>query len=153
MGVEDQVKGIAEEAIKEDQSLFLVGVKLKGNPGNQRLLIWIDGDNGVSIDQCVAVNRKISAALDENEDLISGKYQLEVSSAGIDHPLQFFRQYKKNVGRSLKVTLLDGREVKGELVNVKDKGIILLEKDRKAQKETEISFDEVKQSKVLVSFK
>lgn len=153
MGVEDQVREIAEEAIKDNKSLFLVGVKLKGNPGNQRLLIWVDGDDGVTIDQCVAINRKISVTLDENENLIPGKYQLEVSSAGIDHPLQFLRQYKKNIGRSLKVKLTDGREMKGKLVKVEDKGITLLEVGSKTHNEQEIIFDEVHESKVLVSFK
>ncbi len=153
MGAEEQVRLIAEEAIKDNESLFLVGVKLKGNPGNQKLLVWIDGDEGITIDQCVALNRKISAALDEQEDLIPGKYNLEVSSAGIDYPLQFFRQYKKNVGRSLKVVLKDGSVVKGELINVEEKGITLLEESKKDHKEVEISFEEVEQSKVVVSFK
>ncbi|XOV92350.1 MAG: ribosome maturation factor RimP [Bacteroidota bacterium] len=153
MGVEELVQQIAEEAIKDDKSLFLVGVKLKGTLGNQKLLIWIDGDEGVTIDQCVMVNRFVSAALDEREDLIPGKYQLEVSSAGIDYPLQFYRQYKKNVGRSLKVSLKDGSEVKGELISVEEKGITLLEASKKAEKEVKISFDDMEQSKVLVSFK
>lgn len=153
MGVEEQVKQIVEESIKDDKSLFLVGVKLKGSPGNQKLLIWIDGDEGVTIDQCVAVNRFVSAILDEQEDLIPGKYQLEVSSAGIDYPLQFYRQYKKNVGRSLKVSLKDGSEVKGELIAVDEKGITLLEASKKAEREVMISFEEMEQSKVLVSFK
>lgn len=153
MSVEEQVKQIAEEAIIDDESLFLVGVKLKGNPGNQKLLVWIDGDEGVTIDQCVMVNRKLSATLDELEDLIPGKYQLEVSSAGIDYPLQFLRQYKKNVGRSLKVTLKDGREVKGELTGVEENGITLVEEIKKLKKEVNLNFDEVEQSKVLVSFK
>ncbi len=153
MGVEEQVKQIAEEAIKDDESLFLVGVKLKGNLGNQKLLVWIDGDEGVTIDQIVMVNRKISSTMDELEDLIPGKYHLEVSSAGIDYPLQFLRQYKKNVGRSIKVMLKDGREVKGELIGAEENGVTLLEEIKKSKKEVYLNFEDMEQSKVLVSFK
>ena len=152
MTVEEKVKGMVEQAIEDDKALFLVGVKLKGNPGNQRLLIWLDGDAGVTIDQCVKVNRKLSEVLDE-ENLIEGKYQLEVSSAGIDHPLQFLRQYKKNVGRSLKVQLKDGSEVKGKLVSVDKKAMVLLKTGKKSEEEVTIDFDLIEQSKVLVSFK
>ena len=152
MIVEEKVRQVVEEAIVDDQSLFLVGVKLKGNPGNQKLMVWLDGDEGVSIEQCILVNRKLSQVLDE-EDWIDGKYHLEVSSAGLDHPLQLLRQYQKNIGRTLKVMMKEGKEVKGKLLKVDENEITLLVAEKKSEKEVIINFNDVEQSLVTVSFK
>lgn len=144
--------GIVEEIISEDSTLFVVKVILKGNSGSQRLIVLLDGDQGINIDRCSKVSRALSAILEE-QDLIDDKYHLEVSSAGLDFPLQSVRQYKKNVGRSLKVDLLDGSNVSGELKDVNDDLIVLEEKQKKETKSHEINFSEIEKSMVLVSFK
>ena len=51
MKEEQQVKEIAANAVEEHEDLFLVDVKIKGSPGNQKVLVFIDGDNGVSVDK------------------------------------------------------------------------------------------------------
>lgn len=66
--------------------------------------IFADTDSGITIDQCAELSRSISAVLDR-EDIIAGGYRLEVSSPGLDHPLKLLRQFKKNRGRELKVTM------------------------------------------------
>ncbi|MEQ8472918.1 MAG: ribosome maturation factor RimP [Marinoscillum sp.] len=150
--IEEEVTGIVEEIISEDSTLFVVKVILKGNSGSQRLIVLLDGDQGINIDRCSKVSRALSAILEE-QDLIDDKYHLEVSSAGLDFPLQSVRQYKKNVGRSLKVDLLDGSNVSGELKDVNDDLIVLEEKQKKETKSHEINFSEIEKSMVLVSFK
>lgn len=152
MRAEDEVKRMVEEIIANDPSLFLVEVKLKGNPGNQRLIILLDGDNGITIDQCSEVSRSLSARLEELE-LIDGKYHLEVSSAGVDFPLQSVRQYQKNVGRSLKVALKDGSNLEGELLEARNELIVLEEKKNKTQIRHSIKMEEIDKSIVIVSFK
>lgn len=142
--LEDEVRQMLEKTLSEEPSLFIVGLKLKGNPGNQRLTIWLDGDQGVTIDQCGWVSRQLSAWLEE-KDIIEGKYHLEVSSAGVDFPLQLRRQYVKNTGRSLKVTLRDGSSLHGELKAVKDDLIVL--------DEHQIRLNDIEKSIVVVSFK
>jgi len=146
--VEEMVNGI----ISSDTELFLVKVILKGNSGNQKLIVLLDGDNGVTIDQCSTVSRELSGMLEE-QDLISGKYFLEVSSAGLDFPLQSVRQYRKNIGRSLKVFLLDGKDISGELKEVTEDNIVLEEKKKKESIQHDIKFNEINKSMVLVSFK
>ena len=143
---------MVEEIIADDPSLFIVGVGLKGNQGNQRLSIWLDGDNGVTIEQCSRVSRMLSSQLEE-EELIRSKYTLEVSSAGLDIPLQLVRQYDKNVGRNLKVTLKDGAKVQGQL-KARDGETILLEEKVKGQSlKHQLKLEEIDKSMVLVSFK
>lgn len=150
--LEREVEAYVSDLISEDPSLFIVSVELKGNTGNQRLVISLDGDSGVSIDACVSVSRRLSAILEE-KDLIDGKYHLEVTSAGIDQPLTSERQYRKNIGRSLKVKLLDGEKVEGQLMDVKIQGISLTIKEKKKEISKDINFDQIDSAKVLVSFK
>ncbi|MFT6868310.1 MAG: ribosome maturation factor RimP [Cyclobacteriaceae bacterium] len=150
--LESEIQSQVEGLISEDPSLFIVDVALKGSSGNQRLMIYLDGDQGVSIAACASVSRRLSGFLEEN-DLIEGKYYLEVTSAGLDQPLRFLRQYKKNIGRSLSIKMLDGQLVEGELKTVNDTGITLLRVQKKTEETFEIGFDEIDSSKVLVSFK
>ena len=116
------------------------------------MIVLLDGDEGITIDQCSQVSRELSGLLEET-DLIDGKYFLEVSSAGLDFPLQSIRQYYKNVGRSLKIDLADGSQVSGELKTVEDDKIVLEEKVKKEVITHEINLSDIKKSMVLVSFK
>ncbi|WP_258102754.1 ribosome maturation factor RimP [Marinoscillum sp. MHG1-6] len=150
--MEREVETYVSDLISEDPSLFIVAVNLKGNEGNQRLVIALDGDNGVSIDACVSVSRRLAVMLEER-DLISGKYHLEVTSVGIDQPLASERQYRKNIGRSLKVKLVDGKKIEGALTEVTEGGISLTIKEKKKEISEDISFDQIDSAKVLVSFK
>ena len=145
---EKRIREIAERVISGDRDLFLVDVKVKGNEGNQKVLIFVDGDNGISIDQCSKISRQVGAEVEE-EDFMKGKYTLEVSSPGLDFPLTLHRQYVKNVGRSLVVETVEGEKVEGELKEVKDETIELNCK----QEMRSLKFEEIKQSKVKVSFK
>ncbi|MEP0984490.1 ribosome maturation factor RimP [Ekhidna sp.] len=145
--LENKVKALAEKAIEDEQDLFLVDVKIKGNSGNQKVLVFVDGNNGISIDQCSKVSRYIGNEIEE-EELIEGKYTLEVSSPGLDFPLTLHRQYIKNIGRDLTIELTDGTLLEGELKVVDDDEILINGKDERS-----IQFIDIKQSKVKVSFK
>lgn len=152
MNVVEEVKQMVEGIISNDPTLFLVDVKLKGNQGSQRLIVLLDGDSGITIDQCSEVSRSLAAQLEER-DLIDGKYHLEVSSAGVDFPIQFVRQYQKNIGRSLTVTLKDGSKLEGELKEIQNGLIVLEEKKKKEKIRHEINLEEIDKSIVIVSFK
>lgn len=145
--LENKVKALAEKAIEDEQDLFLVDVKIKGNSGNQKVLVFVDGDSGISIDQCSKVSRYIGNEIEE-EELIEGKYTLEVSSPGLDFPLTLHRQYVKNIGRSLEVELVDETKLEGELKDVNEEEILI-----NAKGDRSIQFKDIKQSKVKVSFK
>lgn len=136
------------QPILDEEGLFLVDIVMKGNIGNQKILILADGDEGISIDQCGRVSRKLGRIIEE-EDLIDTKYTLEVSSPGLDFPIVMDRQYKKNIGRNLSIELESGENLEGELLRVTMDDISV--KDKK--EERIISFKEIKQSKVKISFK
>lgn len=145
---EEKIKVIVEDVLEEYKDLFLVDVKVKGNVGNQKVLVFIDGDEGLNIDQCSMVSRRIGAVMEE-EDLVPEKHVLEVSSPGLDHPITLPRQYVKNKGRSLKVETMEREIVEGELVEVGEHGLIL----RVKENERTVDFKDINQSRVIISFK
>lgn len=93
------------------------------------LRIFIDGPNGVSLEDCEKVSRQVSAVLDV-EDPIDGEYTLEVSSPGLDRALFTPAHYARFVGEDVNVRLRiarDGRRrFKGKIVSVTDSDVVLL---------------------------
>ena len=155
-GVKQAVLELVEKYLP-DESHFVVEVKLEEKSGKIRLLILIDADQGITIDTCALVSRKVSEEL-EAQDLIGDAYILEVSSPGLDYPLNTARQYQKNLGRELKVTLSSGTDIQGKLLEIADDSIKLLikrkEKGKKAtEEEVSVPFADIKKSIVQVSFK
>jgi ribosome maturation factor RimP len=152
LGVE--LRRLAESKLA-NESLFVVDVVISSRQGPRKVLIFLDGDQGVSIDDCANLSREIAQDLDEN-GWIEDNYTLEVSTAGIDHPLKSVRQYKKNKGRRVKVTLKD-ETIEGQLADVNDEGIVLTQETgsgKKKEIETiEIPFSEIVKTLVMVSFK
>ena len=127
-------------------------VELLVNPGN-RIYVFIDGDHGVTISDCVELSRFIESQLDrETED-----FELNVSSFGADHPIRMPRQYIKNIGRSMQVKVSEENIITGKLEAVDDKGIVLTttgDKKKKIPAETlNLHFEDIIESKVIISFK
>ena len=134
--------------ILEEEGLFLVDIVVKGSTSSQKVIVLIDGDEGISIDQCGKVSRQLGSIIEE-QDLIASRYTLEVSSPGLDFPLKIARQYGKNVGRILMIDLAEGEKIEGKLLAVNESGIRLEVKNE----EREYPFESIKQSKVKISFK
>jgi ribosome maturation factor RimP len=154
MEITGRIQELAEKHLKND-SQFIVEViaSLKKKPN--KLIVIIDGDHGVTIDDCADLSRALSTALDE-ANLMPDPYHLEVSTPGLDHPLKLIRQYYKNKGRQLKVKTASGIH-QGKLVEVTDKAITLEEVNgtgkKKEVKEVVILFSEIDKTFVMVSFK
>jgi len=134
----------------------LVDLQIKGNSEHRKLVVLLDTESGISIEECSKVSREL-AALIEIENVIEGAYTLEVSSPGIDVPFNDKKKYEKNIGRILKVALLAGNEKVGKLTNVTNESITIegQGKPGKVKKEDKIiviNFDQIKESKVQVSF-
>jgi ribosome maturation factor RimP len=154
MQVENRVKELVEEKIVDRPELFLVEIKMLLN---NKLIIHVDGDEGISIQDCAAISRHVGFHLEE-ENVLEKAYNLEVSSPGVGEPLKLKRQYNKNVGRLLSVKLADGIVKEGKLLSLTDNEITIeenvKEKGKKAYlAETTISFDQIIETKVLISFK
>lgn len=120
-----------------------------------KITVVIDGDQGVTIDDCSELSRALSAKLDE-QDFGQGRYVLEVTTPGLDQPLKLQRQYAKNIGRSLKVHRTDKSILTGKLVKVDTSGIVLMQevKEGKIRKESEIAvaFDNIEKAFIVISF-
>ncbi|TNE74110.1 ribosome maturation factor RimP [bacterium] len=115
---EIKIKDLAESVIR-GTDIYVVDVELKGALGNQIIWVYLDTEQGgISVDSCAKVSNELGLLLDANE-VISGKYLLNVSSPGLDRPLKDARQYKNNIGRKVKVrykTEEGGKNTSGKLV-------------------------------------
>lgn len=138
MKVEEKVIEIINEHLPEDH--FIVDVSFGDNQGFKKLNIILDGDQGVSIDTCALVSRKVGHFLDENEDLVDFKYNLEVSSPGADVPFTTFRQYLKNLGREVKIVFADDSVKEGILEDATETEISFLEKIKAQNKGRKAKF-------------
>ena len=151
---QETVKNLVDEAIAENEMLFLIDLKFL--PGN-KIVIIVDGDDGVPLKECVRVSRHVEHNLDrEAED-----FSLEVSSPGATEPLTNKRQYKKHIGRILKVTT-DETKLEGKLVGLTDETINLEWKVREPKpvgkgkttvvKQATINYKDIKEAKVKIIF-
>jgi ribosome maturation factor RimP len=156
MNIEKRVVELVEEKIAEIErpDLFLVSAKLHVNG---KLIILVDGDNGIGIAECVAISRYVGFKLEE-EDVIKTAYNLEVSSPGIDTPLTSARQYTKNIGRDLIIKMADGTKREGTLTAITEDAVMIDEKIKEKGKKAElvesvIPLNQIAETKVTISFK
>lgn len=155
MDLIDKVAGLVEQFIDKDE-IFLVEVDIKGKPGNYKIQVFIDGDQGMDVDECSKISRSLSDELDEFE-LIEGKYNIEVSSPGVDKPLKLIRQYPKHIGRELQVLTKDNKKYQGILLGVVDEEIELSVKSSKVKKELnsaslKLLFADIESAMVVLRF-
>jgi ribosome maturation factor RimP len=147
------VEGMVQALLAGEQGYFLVEVRIK--PTNN-VKVFIDGDQGISIEKCVQVNRSLYKKLDESALFPAGDFSLEVSSPGLDEPLKLLRQYKKNIGRQVELVLQDGSKKEGRLLEVSEDGVIVEEIRGKNKKKEVINhtflFDNIKTTKIQVVF-
>ena len=153
MNLEQKISQVLEEEILvEREDWFLVSVSIKGKAGNTKVQVEVDGDEGIQIDEIASVSRKLGSYLEEQE-VFSEKYTLEVASPGLDNPLRSFRQYKKNVGRDLKVYQKDGTQLVGQLKELDEDKVVIEITENKKKQMKEIAFVDMEKSNIVVSFK
>jgi ribosome maturation factor RimP len=140
------------QPILEDTDIFIVRILVK--PTNN-IKVFLDADDGFSVSKSSSVNKKLRRQIDEAGMFPEGDYSLEVSSPGVDEPLQFQRQYIKNIGRKIEVVPHEGEAILGKLIEVDEAKIILEVLVAPKKKETnniEIPFSAIKQSVIQISF-
>lgn len=112
-----------------ENAFELLDLTLSGTKGRQSLRVIIDRRTEfISIDECVDLARQVRHLVAEKR-LINGDYRLEVSSPGLDYPLREMWQFKKNIGRLLKITVQSERgpkEISGRLAGADSSGITLV---------------------------
>jgi len=156
MGIEAAQKTIENyinALLQNSEDVFLVEVKV--NPGNN-IIVFLDADNGITIEKCIHINRALYKQIEENGLFPNGDFSIEVSSPGIDEPLKLLRQYKTNIGRKVEVLLNDESKKEGKLLAVNDDDIIIEQTAGKGKKavniKTNILINQIKHTKVLVTF-
>jgi ribosome maturation factor RimP len=119
------------QPLVEELGYEFVGIEHSSNPKNPVLAIYIDAPDGIAVEDCAKVSREIAAILDV-EDPIPGKYQLEVSSPGLDRPLFTLAQFEQFSGEVAQISLFtprDGRrKFKGKILGTID-GQVKMEQD------------------------
>lgn len=154
MKTAEEIKSITEQTIA-NSGLFLVDVKVSKN---NAIEITIDAQDGVNIDTCSQVSRKVETLLDrENED-----FELTVSSAGIGCPFKVDGQYRKNIGKKVEVKSSDSSCIEGILksydgekivVEYEEKKIVEGKKTKETVKTDKTFFlSDIRQIKDIVSF-
>ena len=126
-----EIEHLTDWMLTENPEFFRVNVRIK--PTNN-VKVFIDGDNGVSIESCIRFNRKLYKMIEEKNIFPEGDFSLEVSSPGIDEPLKFHRQYKKNIGRNVQIVFNDASVKDGKLLEVTDNDIVLQQAEGKGKK-------------------
>ena len=156
MKAEDQIRIIGEKVnslLANHPSHFLVEVRIK--PTNN-IKVFIDADEGVILSDLIGYNRKLYKQLEEGGMFPNGDFSLEVSSPGLDEPLKLLRQYKKNLGRFVDITLNNSSKKEGKLIDATEDGVVIeTETGKGKKKETKqesILFDQIKSTKIQVKF-
>ncbi|MES2545787.1 MAG: ribosome assembly cofactor RimP [Bacteroidota bacterium] len=154
MVFKDRVNQVLEEALKEKPSIFLIDLTITNS---FKIIVALDGDNGVNLQDCIDVSRAIENNLDREEQ----DFSLEVASAGVSEPLKNIRQYKKNIGRTLQVKTAT-EIIDATLVDANEDFITLTWEAREpkkigkgketVQKKQEIPYAEIKEAIVTIIF-
>ena len=154
MTFKEKVTNLIKEGLQEKPSLFLVDLSISDS---YKISVTLDGDNGVVLQDCIDISRAIDNNLDREEQ----DFSLEVASAGVLTPLKMVRQYKKNIGRTLKVKTAT-ETIEAKLENVTEENILLSWTAREPKKigkgkeavehKREIPFSEIKEAIVIIIF-
>ncbi|HEU5366126.1 MAG TPA: ribosome assembly cofactor RimP [Hanamia sp.] len=149
----EKIEEFVKQFIAKTEGLFLIEVK--SAPGN-KITVLLDGDKGVTIENCTAVNKALYKFIEETQLFGDNNFSLEVSSFGVDRPLILLRQFKKNIGRTVEVVLADGQKEEGKLIEANEEQITIEQKTGKgnkmATKTTTILFNQIKHTTVLITF-
>jgi len=156
MSTEHQINTIGQkvqELLAGEPAYFLVEVRI--NAGSN-VKVFIDADHGASIDKLVQYNRALYKQLEGSALFPDNNFSLEVSSPGLDEPLKLNRQYIKNIGRFVEVTLNDGIKTEGKLTGADEQSILVEEEKGKGKKKQTIQhtflYDNIKSTKIQIKF-
>lgn len=141
-----KISEIVEEFLT-DEKLFLVDVKVSRD---NRIEVFIDGDEGVKIQDCIDLSRNLESRLDREEE----DFELSVLSWGLGEPLKLKRQYVKNIGQKVEAVCVSGECIEGVLKEVGENDLLIEVTKGKGKKMTvealNVAFDNLKTIKVIV---
>ena len=149
MELAEQIKQMADQHFL-GSTHFVLDVRVNARMSPPKIVVVVDGDQGITIDECANLSRALSDSIHESD--LMEDYTMEVTTPGIDQPLKLLRQYIKNIGRNMKVELKENEVVRGKLHEVLTDEIII-ETEGKEKSIRSIPFDQISKTTVTISFK
>lgn len=158
------IKGFIERSIADALTAYpdLFLLKSSYNESQGKYTFIVDGTEGFTIQQCGKISRYVMKQIEENESMEEARttFSFEIASPGAESPLEDYRQYPKHIGRTVEVNKHDDSVVRGKLTYSDEKGIQLTQiipskvKGRRDKEGENIAllFDEIKESKIILSF-
>lgn len=143
MDFKNKVSQLLEEALCERGDLFLLNLEVSDS---LKISVTIDGDHGVTLQDCIDISR----AIEHNLDKEAYDFSIDVLSAGISSPLKLIRQYKKNIGRKLNIKS-QNNTFEGNLIAADDEGVTLEWKSREAKATGKGKITVIKTQKIYYS--
>ncbi len=150
-----RIEELLHDFLETRKDLFLIDLKISAGDD---ITVILDGDNGVSLQDCLDASRAIEFNMDREEH----DFSLQVMSAGLSEPLATPRQFAKNIGREIEVLLNDSSKIEGELAKADEEKITLILRYRKpkdigkgkvdVEEEKEIPYSEIKKALVTIKF-
>lgn len=142
------------EAVNEvlsENDAFLVSLKIGQTKSGKKYMFFVDKDEKFTIEDCFRINKQINRDL-MNKSLIDANDTIEVSSPGAEAPIKLLRQFHKHINRKFRVNFLQGSEntVKEMILRKVEGDNLIFELDGK---ELNINFNNIKEAKVILSFK
>jgi len=154
MTFKEKVSELVNAGLEEKPDVFLIDLTITDA---FKIIVTLDGDNGVSLQDCIDISRAIENNLDREEQ----DFSLEVASGGVSAPLKLVRQYKKNIGRTLQVKTAT-ETITAELVDANDDFITLTWTAREpkeigkgkvtVEKRLELPYADIKEAIVTITF-
>lgn len=125
MALKDKIRELISASI-EEAGFELVEMKLSRYKRQSRLQLFIDSDDGIKIDDCTRISKLVGPILDDS-GLFEYGYAIEVSSPGLDRPLETARDFRRRIGETVEVFFND-KDIppsRGKLVSADDRYIEL----------------------------
>ena len=150
-----RVEELVSTFLKQRNDLFLIDLKISAADD---IVMILDGDHGVSIQDCLDASR----AVENNLDRDAHDFSLQVMSAGATEPLVFPRQFHKSIGREIEILTQEAETVKGEIVAADEQAVTLLLRYRKpkdigkgkvdVEEEKQFPYADIKKAVVRIKF-
>lgn len=150
-----KVERLLSDFLETRKDLYLIDCKVSAGSD---IVVILDGDQGVSLQDCLDASRAIENNLDREEH----DFSLQVMSSGLGEPLKFSRQYRKNIGRTIEILLNDDKKTEGEIAKADEEKVTLILRYRRPKligkgkedvvEEREIPYTEIKKALVVIKF-
>jgi ribosome maturation factor RimP len=134
----------------DEEGIYLHHVGVHGSGSNLMIRVTVDTDEGIYLNECEKISRKISDML-FRKDIYRNGYNIEVTSPGANKPLEYPYEFRRNIGRKLKINYTveeESRKIEGELKNYNEQNITLLVK----KEEINIPLAQINQAKVKLKW-